>query len=97
MAALRKALTCQYTAASSRSHTHMNFSGPLISPAAKSRIEGLIASAVEEGGQIHLDGRNVEVQGYPLGNFVGPTILEAATTMKCYRYILVIVCVSFLY
>jgi len=59
--------------------------GPLISPAAKSRVEGLIASAVEEGGRIHLDGRNVQVQGYPHGNFVGPTIIEAMTTMRCYR------------
>lgn len=64
----------------------MNSSGPLISPAAKSRVQGLIASAVEEGGQIHLDGRNVQVQGYPLGNFVGPTIIEATTTMRCYQY-----------
>jgi malonate-semialdehyde dehydrogenase (acetylating)/methylmalonate-semialdehyde dehydrogenase len=59
--------------------------GPLISRAAKSRVEGLIASAVEEGGRIHLDGRNVQVQGYPLGNFVGPTVIEAVTTMRCYR------------
>lgn len=66
----------------------MNCSGPLISRAAKSRVEGLIASAVEEGGRIHLDGRNVHVQGYPFGNFVGPTVIEAMTTMKCYRYFL---------
>src|ERR1700676_4198569 len=61
-------------------------SGPLISPAAKARVEGLIASAEQEGGRIHLDGRNVQVKEYPLGNFVGPTIVEAVTTMKCYRY-----------
>jgi len=59
--------------------------GPLISPAAKSRVESLIASAEQEGGRIHLDGRNVHVKGYPLGNFVGPTIVEAVTTMKCYH------------
>jgi len=58
--------------------------GPLISPAAKLRVESLIASVEEEGGRIHLDGRNVQVKGYPLGNFVGPTIVEAATTMTCY-------------
>lgn len=65
--------------------------GPLISPAAKSRVESLIASAEKEGGRILLDGRNVQVPGYPLGNFVGPTVIEAATTMTCYR------CVSLLF
>ena len=61
-------------------------SGPLISPAAKSRVESLIASAEQEGGRIHLDGRYVQVKEYPLGNFVGPTIVEAVATMKCYQY-----------
>jgi malonate-semialdehyde dehydrogenase (acetylating)/methylmalonate-semialdehyde dehydrogenase len=59
--------------------------GPLISSAAKRRVEGLIASAGEEGGRIHLDGRGISVPGYPNGNFVGPTIMEATTTMRCYR------------
>ncbi|EPQ61403.1 hypothetical protein GLOTRDRAFT_124283 [Gloeophyllum trabeum ATCC 11539] len=59
--------------------------GPVISPAAKKRIEGLIASAEEEGGRIHLDGRGVQVPGYPDGNWVGPTIIEAVTTMRCYK------------
>ncbi|KDQ63422.1 hypothetical protein JAAARDRAFT_29451 [Jaapia argillacea MUCL 33604] len=58
--------------------------GPLISPFAKKRVEGLIGSAVEEGGKIHLDGRGLHVAGYPHGNFVGPTVIEATTTMKCY-------------
>ncbi|TFK56952.1 methylmalonate-semialdehyde dehydrogenase [Heliocybe sulcata] len=59
--------------------------GPVISPAAKKRIESLIASADEEGGKIHLDGRGYQVSGYPDGNWVGPTIIEAVTTMRCYR------------
>ncbi|KAG6381050.1 methylmalonate-semialdehyde dehydrogenase [Boletus reticuloceps] len=59
--------------------------GPLISPAAKNRVERLVSSAVEEGGTIHLDGRGIDVQGYPNGNFVGPTIIEAKTTMQCYH------------
>jgi len=58
--------------------------GPLISPAAKERVCGLITSCEEEGGKIILDGRNAKVDGYPKGNFVGPTILEAKTSMKCY-------------
>ncbi|PIL31560.1 hypothetical protein GSI_06262 [Ganoderma sinense ZZ0214-1] len=59
--------------------------GPVISQAAKQRITGLIASAEEEGGAIALDGRGYEVAGYPDGNWVGPTVIEATTTMRCYR------------
>jgi len=58
--------------------------GPLISPAAKQRVSKLIASG-EEGGRIHLDGRHVSVPDYPDGNFIGPTIIEANTTMQCYK------------
>lgn len=50
--------------------------GPLISPQAKARVESLIQSGVDEGANILLDGRNVNVKGYESGNFVGPTILS---------------------
>ncbi len=63
----------------------IHLSGPVISQAAKHRITGLIASAEEEGGVIALDGRGYEVHGYPDGNWVGPTVIEATTTMRCYR------------
>jgi malonate-semialdehyde dehydrogenase (acetylating)/methylmalonate-semialdehyde dehydrogenase len=59
--------------------------GPLISPEAKARVIELISSAVQEGGKIHLDGRQPNVPDYPHGNFVGPTIIEASTNMRCYR------------
>ncbi|GAA5898747.1 CoA-acylating methylmalonate-semialdehyde dehydrogenase [Sporobolomyces salmoneus] len=59
--------------------------GPLISPAAKERVEKLIQSCADQGGKIALDGRGVKVDGYPKGNFVGPTILEATTEMDCYQ------------
>ncbi|KAG9014720.1 hypothetical protein FRB94_010567 [Tulasnella sp. JGI-2019a] len=59
--------------------------GPVISPFAKQRIEGLIASVEEEGGRIHLDGRNLIVKGYENGNFVGPTVVECTTTMRAYQ------------
>jgi len=59
--------------------------GPVISPQAKERIESLIASCEQEGGKILLDGRGVKVDGYPNGNWVGPTILEATSDMKCYQ------------
>ncbi|TFY59100.1 hypothetical protein EVJ58_g5999 [Rhodofomes roseus] len=59
--------------------------GPVISPAAKQRITGLIASAEEQGGIIALDGRGIEVPGYPDGNWVGPTVIEATADMRCYK------------
>jgi malonate-semialdehyde dehydrogenase (acetylating)/methylmalonate-semialdehyde dehydrogenase len=65
----------------------ISYSGPVISPAAKDRILGLVASAEQEGGKIHLDGRHIDVSGYEHGNFVGPMIIEADTTMKCYEYV----------
>ncbi|GAA5829297.1 hypothetical protein JCM11251_004997 [Rhodosporidiobolus azoricus] len=59
--------------------------GPLITPAAKERVESLIQSCQDQGGRILLDGRGVKVPGYPGGNFVGPTVLEATTEMDCYK------------
>ncbi|KAM0788361.1 hypothetical protein ACM66B_001501 [Microbotryomycetes sp. NB124-2] len=58
--------------------------GPLITPQAKERVERLIASCEKQGGKIALDGRGVKVPGYENGNFVGPTILLADTSMECY-------------
>lgn len=48
--------------------------GPIISPKAKERIEGLIQKGVDEGAELLLDGRGITVPGYEKGNFVGPTI-----------------------
>jgi len=52
---------------------------PVISPQAKERISGLLQSAVDEGATLLLDGRGAEVEGYPDGNFIGPSII---TNMK---------------
>mmetsp|Transcript_88287 Transcript_88287/g.258065 ORF Transcript_88287/g.258065 Transcript_88287/m.258065 type:complete len:522 (+) Transcript_88287:50-1615(+) len=60
--------------------------GPVISPAAKARIEGLITSAQQEGARVVLDGRSASVAGYPDGNFVAPTVIADVTTdMECYK------------
>ncbi|TFH85953.1 CoA-acylating methylmalonate-semialdehyde dehydrogenase [Billgrantia azerbaijanica] len=48
--------------------------GPLVSPAAKERVERLIAAGEQEGAKLMLDGRGCQVEGYPDGNFVGPTL-----------------------
>lgn len=60
--------------------------GPLITPAAKERVEDVINTAEAEGAKVLLDGRNYSVMGYPNGNFVGPTILSNVKTyMQCYQ------------
>ncbi|HVI56652.1 MAG TPA: CoA-acylating methylmalonate-semialdehyde dehydrogenase [Luteibacter sp.] len=50
--------------------------GPLISRAARERVEGFIASGVEQGATLELDGRKPHVPGFEQGNFVGPTIFS---------------------
>jgi malonate-semialdehyde dehydrogenase (acetylating)/methylmalonate-semialdehyde dehydrogenase len=50
--------------------------GPLISCAARERVEAFIASGVEQGATLELDGRNPSVPGFEEGNFVGPTIFS---------------------
>ena len=60
--------------------------GPVISPEAKARIERLIQSGIDAGARPALDGRGVRVEGYPHGNFVGPTLLTNVTPdMECYK------------
>lgn len=60
--------------------------GPVISPRAKQRVLDLIQSGVDEGAELLLDGRDVQVVGYEQGNFVGPTIFNQATTnMRIYN------------
>jgi len=54
--------------------------GPVISPASKDNINGLIQSAVDQGADVILDGRNINVEKYPNGNFVGPTIINNMNT-----------------
>ena len=51
--------------------------GPLISCAARERVEALIARGVEDGAQLELDGRIPSLPGaLKEGNFVGPTIFS---------------------
>eukprot|EP01012_Entosiphon_sulcatum_P057273 TRINITY_DN81019_c0_g1_i1.p1 TRINITY_DN81019_c0_g1~~TRINITY_DN81019_c0_g1_i1.p1 ORF type:complete len:529 (-),score=109.34 TRINITY_DN81019_c0_g1_i1:106-1656(-) len=59
--------------------------GPLISPAAKARVESLIASGAQQGAKVLVDGRGITVAGFEKGNFVGPTVIADVTpTMTCY-------------
>ncbi|MFY0596035.1 MAG: CoA-acylating methylmalonate-semialdehyde dehydrogenase [Cognatishimia sp.] len=53
--------------------------GPVITAQAKDRIEGLISSGVEQGAKILTDGRDLSIQGYEDGYFVGPTLFDDVT------------------
>ncbi|HSV80414.1 MAG TPA: CoA-acylating methylmalonate-semialdehyde dehydrogenase [Ramlibacter sp.] len=50
--------------------------GPVISCAAKERIEAMIARGVDEGAKLELDGRLAEGPAGLSGNFVAPTIFS---------------------
>ena len=53
--------------------------GPVVTKDAKKRILGYIEKGIEEGAKLLLDGRNVLVQDYPNGYFIGPTIFDEVT------------------
>ncbi len=50
--------------------------GPVITPESRQRIEKIIQNGIENGAELVLDGRNIEVPGFGNGNFVGPTVFR---------------------
>jgi malonate-semialdehyde dehydrogenase (acetylating)/methylmalonate-semialdehyde dehydrogenase len=50
--------------------------GPVITPASRARIEGLIGKGAHDGAEIVRDGRNPKISKYGSGNFIAPTILD---------------------
>src|SRR5206468_580935 len=60
--------------------------GPVVSRAAKDRIVGLIGSGAEQGATLTVDGRELTVNGFEEGFFVGPTVVDKVTPeMDVYR------------
>lgn len=60
--------------------------GPLISEKAKQRVETLVQQGVDEGAKLLLDGRDISVDGFEKGNFIGPCIFSKVTPeMTIYR------------
>lgn len=60
--------------------------GPLITPQARQRALDLIASGKAQGAHCLLDGSNGQVQGYPDGNWLGPTLFSDVTAdMSIYQ------------
>jgi len=60
--------------------------GPVISCEHKQKIENYIDSGVKDGAKLLLDGRDLKIQGYENGYFVGPTLFdEVNKDMKIYK------------
>ncbi len=53
--------------------------GTVITPADKERILASIRKGIDQGAELLLDGRNLVVEGYEKGNFIGPTIFDKVT------------------
>ncbi|MBC8496965.1 MAG: CoA-acylating methylmalonate-semialdehyde dehydrogenase, partial [Chloroflexi bacterium] len=50
--------------------------GPVITPESRERIQSLIQQGVDDGADLLVDGREVQVSGYSHGNFLKPAILK---------------------
>ncbi|MGO1119761.1 CoA-acylating methylmalonate-semialdehyde dehydrogenase [Rhodovibrionaceae bacterium A322] len=60
--------------------------GPVVTRQAYDRIKGLIDKGVEEGAKLVVDGRDLELQGYENGNFIGGCLFDNVTTdMTIYK------------
>jgi len=60
--------------------------GPVVTREAKERILGCIESGIEQGAELVVDGRDVNLQGYENGFFVGGCLFDRVTTdMDIYK------------
>lgn len=60
--------------------------GPLITAAHKSKVEGYISHAEQQGAAIVVDGRNTHVTGHEQGFYVGATLIDRVTPdMNSYK------------
>jgi malonate-semialdehyde dehydrogenase (acetylating)/methylmalonate-semialdehyde dehydrogenase len=50
--------------------------GPVITTESRSRIEGLIDQAIQQGGHALVDGRKAKIPQYEKGSFLRPTVLD---------------------
>lgn len=58
--------------------------GPVISKDSKKRIHEIIEKSYEEGAKVLLDGRDLVVEKYKNGNFVGPTVISDVKVLNEY-------------
>jgi malonate-semialdehyde dehydrogenase (acetylating)/methylmalonate-semialdehyde dehydrogenase len=60
--------------------------GPVITGAAKDKINALVETGVEQGANLVVDGRGFSLQGYEDGFFVGASLFDNVTTdMEIYK------------
>jgi malonate-semialdehyde dehydrogenase (acetylating)/methylmalonate-semialdehyde dehydrogenase len=60
--------------------------GPLITKEHKQKVLSYIDKGIKEGADLEMDGRNISLQGFENGNFVGPTIFNnVKTDMTIYQ------------
>ncbi len=60
--------------------------GPVVTEAARERVENSIARGAEQGATVVVDGRGLKVEGHEEGFFVGPSLLDDVTPeMDAYR------------
>ena len=60
--------------------------GPVISREHKEKILNYIAVGEQEGAKLILDGRNLNIQGYENGYFIGPTLFDnVGENMRIYK------------
>ena len=60
--------------------------GPVISPQARERVLSLIAKGKDEGATCLVDGSDCKVDGFPDGNWIGPTLFSGVTPeMSIYK------------
>ncbi|MCD2201681.1 CoA-acylating methylmalonate-semialdehyde dehydrogenase [Halobacterium sp. KA-4] len=53
--------------------------GALITPEHEQRVRDYVETGIEEGAELIVDGRDVEVEGYENGNFLGPCVFRDVT------------------
>jgi malonate-semialdehyde dehydrogenase (acetylating)/methylmalonate-semialdehyde dehydrogenase len=54
--------------------------GPVVTAAARDRIESLIGTGEQQGAKLLVDGRGLTVPGFEDGFFVGPTVIDQVQT-----------------
>ena len=60
--------------------------GPLVTRAHEQKVRGYVDLGVEEGAELVLDGRNLSLQGYDDGYFIGPCLFDRVTPdMRIYN------------
>jgi len=59
--------------------------GPVVSKKALQNLHNWIEKGLNEGAKLIVDGRDVKVDKYPEGYFLGPTIFEAEPDMEIFK------------